>query len=66
MAVHFVEDEHYCYFDDMYRPEYSLRSIYEEIRKYDIGEEEQMLLDVGHSGIMDSECFQEYGYPSYI
>lgn len=66
MAVHFVEDEHYCYFDDMYSPEYSLRSIYDEIRKYEIGEEEQMLLDVGHSEIMDSECYQEYGYPSYI
>ena len=21
MCVHFVEDEHYCYFDDMYNPE---------------------------------------------
>lgn len=66
MAVHFVEDEHYCYFNDMYSPEYSLRSIYDEIRKYEIGEEEQMMLDLGHSEIMDSECYQEYGYPSYI
>lgn len=66
MAVHFVEDEHYCYFDDMYSPEYSLRNIYVCIRKYGIGEEEHTLLDLGHSEIMDSECYQEYGYPSYI
>lgn len=66
MVTHFVEDEHYCYFDDMYSPEYSLRWIYEDIRKYDIGEELQTMLDIGHREIMDSECYQEYGYPSYI
>ena len=25
MCVHFVEDEHYCYFDDLYSPEYILQ-----------------------------------------
>ena len=30
MANHFVEDEHFCYFDDMYSPEYSLQWIYED------------------------------------
>lgn len=58
--------EHYCYFDDMYSPEYSLRWIYEDITKCAIDEEKQKLLDIGHSEIMDSECYQEYGYPSYI
>ena len=33
------EDEHYCYFADMYSPEYSLQAIYKAIRKYDIDEE---------------------------
>lgn len=66
MANHFVEDEHYCYFDDMYSPEYALKWIYEEINKYKIDEESQVLLDIGHSEIMDSECYQEYGYPSYL
>lgn len=66
MAIHFVEDEHYCYFDDMYCPEYSLRSIYDDIRKCEIGEEVQTLLAEGHSEIMDSECYRDYGYPSYI
>lgn len=66
MATHLVEDEHYCYFDDMYSPEYALQWIYKEINKYKIDEESQVLLDIGHSEIMDSECYQEYGYPSYL
>jgi len=36
MVNHFVDDEHFCYFDDMYSPEYSLQWIYEDIMKYDI------------------------------
>lgn len=39
MVNHFVEDEHYFYFDDMYSPEYSLQWIYEDIMKYDIDQE---------------------------
>ena len=66
MANHFVKDEHYCYFDDMYSPEYALERIYEKINKYKINEESQVLLDIGHSEIMDSECYREYGYPSYL
>ena len=66
MSVHFIEDEHYCYFDDMYSPEYALEGIYKEIIKYDINEEMRALLDIGHSEIMDSECYLEYGYPSYL
>lgn len=66
MVNHFVEDEHYCYFDDMYSPEYSIRWIYEDIMKYDITEELQVMLDIGHCEIMDSQCYDEFGYPSYI
>lgn len=29
MTKHFIEDERWCYFDDMYSPEYSLQWIYE-------------------------------------
>ena len=39
MVNHFVADEHFCYFDDMYSPEYSLQWIYEDIMKYDIDQE---------------------------
>ncbi len=66
MVRHFVDDEHYCYFDDMYAPEYSLQRIYEDIKQCGIGDEEQVMLDIGHSEIMDSECYHEYDYPSYI
>ena len=40
MVDHFVEDEHYCYFDDMYSPEYTMQWIYEAIRKAAIKREE--------------------------
>ena len=66
MCKYFVEDEHYCYFDDMYSPEYSLRWIYEDIMKYDIDQESRRLLEDGHKEMLQSECYQEYGYPSYI
>ena len=66
MVNHFVDDEHFCYFDDMYSPEYSLQWIYEDIMKYDIDEESKKLLEEGHKEILKSECYQDYGYPSYI
>ena len=52
--------------DDMYSPEYSLQWIYEDIMKYDIDQESRKLLEDGHKEIQQSECYQEYGYPSYI
>ena len=52
--------------DDMYSPEYSLQRIYEDIMKYNIDEESRKLLEDGHKEILQSECYQEYGCPSYI
>lgn len=66
MCEHFVEDEHYCYFDDMYSPEYTMQWIYEAIQKHEIDEESWKLLVEGHKEILQSECYKEYGYPSYI
>ena len=51
MCEHFVEDEHYCYFDDMYSPEYTMQWIYEAIQKHDIDAESQDLLDEGNKEI---------------
>ncbi len=45
MVNHFVDDEHFCYFDDMYCYEYSLQWIFEDIMKYDIDEDSRKLLD---------------------
>ena len=57
---------HYCYFDDMYSPEYTMQWIYEAIQKHDIDAESQALLDEGHKEILQSECYEDYGVPSYI
>lgn len=66
MCKHFVEDEHYCYFDDLYSPEYTMQWIYEAIQKHDIDAESQTLLEEGHKEILQSECYEDYGCPSYI
>ena len=66
MCKHFVEDEHYCYFDDLYSPEYTMQWIYEAIKKHDIDPESQSLLDEGHKEILQSECYEDYGIPPYI
>ena len=66
MCDHFVEDEHYCYFDDMYSPEYTMQWIYDAIQKKDLDAESRLLLEEGHKEILQSECYEDYGYPSYI
>ena len=64
MVNHFVDDEHFCYFDDMYSPEYSMQWIYEDIIKYDIDQESRKLFEEGHKEILQSECYEDYGCPS--
>lgn len=66
MCLHFVEDEHYCYFDDLYSPEYILQGIFEKLQMCDLDFDTAMLLKEGHDEIMKTACYQEYGYPSYI
>ena len=66
MCKHFVEDEHYCYFDDLYSPEYTMQGIYDDIRRRNIDTESEALLRAGHDEILQSECFEDYGMPSYI
>lgn len=66
MTNHFVEDEHWCWFDDWYCPDYELRTICQQIKKYDIGEAAQQLLDAGHDEIRQTECYDNYGLPSYV
>lgn len=66
MTKHFVEDEHWCYFDDWYSPDYSMKLIYDAIMKYDIDAEAAELLKAGHEKIQKTECYDNYGCPSYI
>ena len=39
---------------------------YESIRKHDIDAESQGLLEDEHQEILQSECYEHYGYPTYI
>lgn len=66
MTKHFVEDEHWCYFDDWYSPDFSMKQIYDVIMKYDIDVEAAALLKAGHDEIQKTECYDNYGCPSYI
>ena len=66
MCNHFVEDEHFCYFDDMYSPEYVMQRVFEDLQMCNLDFESAMLLKESHDEIMQTECYQEYGYPSYI
>ena len=66
MCIHFVEDEHYCYFDDMYSPEYIMQRVFEDLQMSNLDFDSAMLLKEGHDEIMQTECYKEYGYPSYI
>ena len=42
-----------------------LKSMCEHFIK-DIDAESQALLEEGHKEIIQSECYEDYGYPSYI
>ncbi len=66
MCEHFIKDEHWCYFDDMYSPEYVMKGIYDDIMKCDLDAETKALLEEGHKEILETDCYQDYGYPSYI
>ena len=58
--------KHWCYFDDWYSPDYSMKLIYDAIMKHDIDAESQALLKAGHDEIKKTECYDNYGCPSYI
>ena len=66
MCIHFVEDEHWCYFDDWYSPDNVMSELYEFIMKHDIDKDAEALLLAGHEEIRQTECYDNYGCPSYI
>ena len=65
LTRHFVEDEHYTYFDDMYSPEYVCQSIIEKMdRKAEEGlfpVEEIIRLREGLEKVKETEAYREYG-----
>lgn len=67
MCRHFVEDEHYNYFDDMYSPEYAIDDLIDLFVGLDkdgkLPIETKEYLDKAWLEIKDTECFQNYGLP---
>ena len=67
MCRHFVEDEHYNYFDDMYSPEYAiddLINLFVGLDKDDkLPVETKEYLEKAWQEIKETECYQDYGLP---
>lgn len=67
LSNHFVEDEHFCYFDDMYSPDYTcsdiLKSIITQIKTGKVSSEDVAYLDKGIAKIAAMEAYEEYASP---
>jgi predicted DNA-binding protein with PD1-like motif len=68
MCLHFVEDCHYDYFDDMYSPDYVLTSLTETFEELNLSgkltEETSLFLREAWKEIEATEAFYNYGVPS--
>lgn len=68
MCRHFVEDEHYDYFDDMYSPEYAINDLIDLFTE--LNKAGKLPLDTkdylvrAWQEIKETECYQNYGLPS--
>ena len=67
LTRHFVEDEHYNYFDDMYSPDYVCQDMIEAIIDSAIGgnfpDEEMRRLKEGLEKLKHTEAYEDYGTP---
>ena len=67
MCRHFVEDEHYNYFDDMYSPEYAINDLIDLFAGLDkagkLPIETKEYLDKAWLEIKETSCYQDYGLP---
>ena len=65
MCRHFIRDEHYCYFDGLYSPEYAidyLVDFFNELEKEGkLPNETKEYLKKAWQEIMETECHQDYG-----
>lgn len=70
LTAHFIEDEHWCWFDDFYSPDYTVSHIWDafipHIRSGALAGEPLAELESGHKQIKQSEAYQNYGIPSMI
>ena len=70
LTKHFIADEHWCWFDDFYSPDYIVSQIWDRfiphIRSGALAGECLEELEVGLAEIEASEAYQEYHMPSMI
>ena len=70
LTAHFIVDEHWCWFDDFYSPDYTVSHIWDafipHIRSGALAGEPLAELESGLKQIEQSEAYQNYGFPSMI
>lgn len=70
LTKHFITDEHWCWFDDFYSPDYTVSQIWDKfiphIRFGVLAGECLEELEAGLAEIEASEAYQEYHMPSMI
>lgn len=68
LCAHFISEEHCCWFDDFYSPDYSMLHIWEafipHIRSGALAGETLAELESGLQQIQQSEAYQNYGISS--
>lgn len=67
MCRHFICDEHYCYFDDMYSPEYAIDDLIDFFNglaeEGQLPDETKEYFKKAWQEIKDTECYHDYGLP---
>lgn len=67
LTYHFVEDEHYNYFDDMYSPDYvcqdMMEAIISSIKSRNFPAKELRRLKDGLEKSKHTEAYEDYGVP---
>ncbi len=67
LTYHFVEDEHYDYFDDMYSPDYvcqdMMEAVINSIKSRIFPDAEKLRLKDGLEKLMQTEAYEDYGAP---
>ena len=67
LIYHFVKDEHYDYFDDMYSPDYvcqdMMEAIINSIKRGNFPDEELQRLKNGMEKLKHTEAYEDYGVP---
>lgn len=70
LSYHFVKDEHYCHFDDMYCPDYTCNGMMcafiEKVKDGTLPDDDMERLSGGIDKISRMEAYMQYGCPFCI